>query len=69
MWCLGDLPIPPQCPVDRIILTRANAPYNERKWGFVNDIETHRKRYNILRLASIEDGFDNVSIWELENFQ
>jgi hypothetical protein len=68
-WCLGDFPIPPQCPVDRIILTRANAPRNERSWGFINDIETHRSRYQIIRQASIADGFDNVSIWELENFE
>lgn len=69
LWCLNHIPIPPQCPVDRIILTRANAPINERSWGFINDIETHRNRYNIIRQASLADGFDNVSIWELENFE
>lgn len=69
LWCLGDFPIPPQCPVDRIILIRANAPYNQRSWGHINDIETHRERYSIIRRASIADGFDNVSIWELENFE
>ena len=69
LWCLGEIPIPPQCPVDRIILTRANAPHNERSWGFIDDIETHRERYNIIRQASVNDGFDNVSIWELENFE
>lgn len=69
LWCLGDFPIPPQCPVDRIILTRANAPHNERSWCFIDDIETHRIRYDIIMQASIADGFDNVSIWELENFE
>lgn len=69
LWCLGKLPIPPQCPVDRIILTRANAPHNERSWGFINDIETHRERYDIIRQASVADGFDNVSIWELDTFE
>ena len=68
LWCLGEIPIPPQCPVDRIILTRANAPHNERSWGFINNIETHRERYDIIRQAAVADGFDNVSIWELENF-
>lgn len=69
LWCLGDFPIPPQCPVDSIILTRANAPRNQRKWCFVDDIETHRKRYQILRYASKADGYDNVSEWELAKFQ
>ena len=69
LWCLGDFPVPLQCPVDRIILTRANAPHNERSWGFINDIETHRERYDIIRQAAVADGFDNVSIWELENFE
>ena len=69
MWCLGTHPIPPQCPVDRIILTRAQAPNNQRSWGFIDDIEMHRDRYALIRNASIADGYDNVSIWELENFQ
>jgi len=69
MWCLGTHPIPPQCPVDRIILTRAQAPHNQRSWGFIDDIEMHRDRYALIRNASIADGYDNVSIWELENFQ
>jgi hypothetical protein len=68
LWCLDILPTPPQCPVDRIILTKANAPINERSWGHVNDIETHKNKYEIIRQQSIRDGFNNVSIWELDNF-
>jgi PIN domain nuclease of toxin-antitoxin system len=68
LWCLDKIPVPPKCPVDRIILTRANAPYNQRSWGYIDDIETHRERYHFIREAAIRDGFDNVSQWELENF-
>lgn len=68
LWCLDKISTPPQCPVDRIILTRAKAPYKERSWGFVDDIQTHRYKYNLIRQAAIKDGFDDVVKWELENF-
>lgn len=68
LWCLGKIPTPPQCPVDRIILTRAKAPYKQRSWGYVDDIETHREKYNLIRQAALKDGFDDVLKWELENF-
>lgn len=69
LWCLDKISTPPQCPVDRIILTRAKAPYNERSWGLVNDIQTHRYKYNLIRQAAIKEGFDDVLKWELENFK
>lgn len=68
LWCLDLLPQPPQCPVDRIILTRANAPYAQRSWGYVNDLEAHREKYNLIREKASIDGFENVVQWELENF-
>jgi len=69
LWCLEKIPIPPQCPVDRIILTRANTPYNERSWGFVNDINTHRRKYDLIRHAASAAGYQQVSEWELLNFE
>jgi hypothetical protein len=68
LWCMDLLPLPPQCPVDRIILTRANAPYNQRSWGFVNDIHIHREKYAILRTAARIAGFQSVPEWELFHF-
>lgn len=68
LWCLDLISTPPQCPVDRIILTRAKAPYSQRSWGYVNDIETHKIKYNYIRNAALKDGFDSVSEWELLNF-
>jgi hypothetical protein len=68
LWCLDIIPTPPQCPVDRIISSRARAPHNQRKWGFIDNIKLHRERYNLIKQVSIIDGYINVSEWELENF-
>ena len=68
LWCIGNFPLPPQCPVDRIILTRINAPYNERSWGFIDDIETHIEKINLIKLAAKRDGFESIAEWELLNF-
>jgi hypothetical protein len=68
LWCLGDIPTPPQCPIDRIILTKAKAPIYHRSWGAVNDIETHRLKYAFIKQKALSDGYNNVSLWELEHF-
>ncbi|MEY3984251.1 MAG: hypothetical protein RL160_1810 [Bacteroidota bacterium] len=68
MWCLGRIGIPPQCPVDRIILTRANAPLKDRSWGKVDSIEEHQRKYSIIQRKSKDDGFETTAEWELENF-
>ncbi len=68
LWCLEQISDTPQCPVDRKILTKADAPIYERSWGYVNDVETHRRKYQLIKQKSITDGFNNISQWELENF-
>lgn len=68
LWCLGIIKIPPQCPVDRIILTRINAPYNERSWGYIDDIETHNQKIKLIEEFAKSEGYDNMCEWELFNF-
>ena len=68
MWCLGLAPTPPQCPVDRIILTNAKAPYNKRSWGYVDSITEHKVLYDIIKQAAYQSGYTDVALWELENF-
>ncbi|GAP68288.1 hypothetical protein BA6E_102288 [Bacteroidales bacterium 6E] len=69
LWCLGKIPTPPQCPVDRKILTYANAPSNERSWGFVDDLNSHRHKYSYIRNAAANEGFEVVPEWELCSFK
>lgn len=68
LWCMDIIQTPPQAPIDRIILTKAKAPYSERGWTHVNDIETHRAKYEFLRSAAENEKFGNVSEWELSSF-
>lgn len=68
LWCMDEFPTPPQCPVDRIILTAAGAKIRDRSWGYVDDIETHRHKLSILQEAMRRDGFENLAIWELLKF-
>ena len=68
LWCLEKIPTPPQCPVDRVILTKAGANYNERSWGKVDTIDQHRKKYSFIKKAANKAGFEHASEWELINF-
>jgi hypothetical protein len=68
LWCLGLINTPPQCPVDRIILTRINLPINERKWGYIDDIEIHKNKIEKIKKTSQKEGYVNISEWELDNF-
>jgi hypothetical protein len=67
LWCLGFIPEPPQCPVDRIILTFANAPYAIRKWGCVNTLDEHQKRIRHLKSCSKPCAL-SLAEWELLSF-
>lgn len=69
LWCLNLISTPIHCPVDRTILTTANAPYNQRGWVNVDDIETHKSRIEILRAAAKRDGHSNLAVWELLQFR
>jgi hypothetical protein len=68
LWCLGDLNTPPQCPVDRIILTKIGVNYDDRKWGYVDSIEEHMRKYELIKEFAQSKGFDSTSEWELIAF-
>lgn len=64
LWCMGGRR-QPQCPVDRGILKVAKAQPSEQAWGYVNSIEEHRKKIDILRCAA---NGQHLAVWELRNF-
>ena len=68
LWCMGEISLPPQCPVDRIILTKISAPLNDRSWGYVDTIEEHNRKYEMIKVFARSQGFDNESEWELVAF-
>ncbi len=69
LWCMNLINEPPQCPIDRQILKIAGVSITELSWGFVNDIETHRRKYSYIKEAAQRDGFSSVSGWELSKFE
>jgi hypothetical protein len=64
LWCMGKIPRPPQCPVDRIILKKAGIKYPETNWAYVNSIEEHRGEMCFLNNKAVIAGL-HVADWEL----
>lgn len=70
LWCMGKVAIPPQCPVDRIILEKAGKKYPDTKWGYVNSIEEHRAKTKVLIAAkNAIDKSLSLAEWELLEFK
>jgi hypothetical protein len=40
LWCMGDVAMPPQCPVDSVVLGAAGARYPDTRWAYVNSVES-----------------------------
>ena len=57
--------MPPQCPVDAIILGKSGLKYPDTKWTHVNSIEEHRSQIQVLKKSA--KGAPLAS-WELETF-
>ena len=57
--------MPPACPVDRLMLTHAKAPYGLRTWTSTNDVARYRQQLECLRTAA--NGKD-LAVWELVEF-
>jgi hypothetical protein len=68
LWCLGKIPEPKICPVDRSILGKTNAANcRDIAWGYVNSIEEHRRKFNyIIEKAHLSNR--TVAQWELITF-
>ena len=67
LWCLGQVGRPPCCPVDRLILSAAGAPLNDRTWTTVDTTQDYRRQLGYLQAAADRSG-DPVAVWELINF-
>jgi hypothetical protein len=48
LWCMRLVDVPPLCPVDAIILKKAGAVYPVTNWGYVDTIDEHRAKVEIL---------------------
>ena len=69
LWCMGEIPTPPLCPVDAIILRVAGAVYPETNWGYVDTLAEHQAKVAVL-VAAKDQAAPNLSLaeWELGAF-
>ncbi len=65
-WCMGGSSIPPHCPVDRIILTKAKVTPLPN-WTMIDSPEEYQLCINALVRASSKDG-KKLAEWELSEF-
>lgn len=68
LWCLGLIPEPPHCPVDRLILKEVGLKYPDTKWGYVNNIGTHRNHIKLLSNVAYCCSL-SLAEWELKEFK
>lgn len=70
LWCLGKIPTPPQCPVDRntlLLLYTKNTP----SWTKIDKIEQYRFYINEIKkhITNSSDNSLSIAEWELIAFQ
>lgn len=65
LWCIGEIPEPPACPVDRRILEKVM----ERvpPWTNVNFVKEHQLMLSRLEVAARAEGL-SIAKWELLRF-
>ena len=65
MWCLKEIPEPPHCPLDKIIIDKL--AYKHRKsWTKTRDIETYKTL--VVELKKLA-GSKSLAVWELETYE
>jgi len=65
MWCLHEIPEPPHCPIDKVIIDKL--PYKHRtSWTKIRDIETYEGLVSELKKIA---GNKSLAVWELETYE
>lgn len=59
LWCLGLIPEPPHCPIDRIVLTEVGDSSN---WTEFDGVDSYREKINRIKALA---GEKSLSEWEL----
>lgn len=67
LWCLGRVCEPPSCPVDRIVLTLAEAPVSLRAWTTVDSWELYDQQLGFIRSKAAGES-QTLAVWELVHF-
>jgi len=68
LWCLGDIPVPPHCPIDRGIIDQLDIPKQERKkydWTKLDKIEDYRHLIGLCCKKAKMGKRESIAEWEL----
>lgn len=63
-WCLGYIPEPPHCPVDRIIIDKTQLK-GKVNWTEIEDEHEYRQVIEAVRKIA---GTESLARWELLNY-
>lgn len=65
-WCLGIIPEPPHCPIDRIVLGET-ALAGSLNWTEIDRIEDYDRAIDAVRSCAVAAG-QSIARWELVTF-
>jgi hypothetical protein len=66
LWCLGLIPEPPHCPVDRVVINKT-AFRSKIAWTQMIDLDTYRQVIEALR-ALADQSNQSLATWELHAY-
>ena len=65
LWCSGDIPVPPHCPLDAVVIARLPSSMYV-PWTQLDSIEAYVQLVGAARVAA---GDSSLSDWELRLYQ
>ena len=66
-WCLGEIAMPPHCPVDRIIQQKGLKSKHILNWTTIADVDKYLSIMHQIKLVAEEKG-QTIAEWELTEF-
>jgi hypothetical protein len=66
LWCLGTIPEPPHCPVDRVMIDKTRLK-GQVAWTQIEDLSVYRQVIAALREAALPSGL-SLAKWEFETY-
>ncbi len=68
MWCLGELEMPPHCPVDRTIQEKGLECSNPINWTTLDDMDQYLTIINKIKKEAARKN-QAIAEWELTVFE
>lgn len=66
LWCLGQLPMPPHCPIDSVIL-KMIPKFTQERWTKLDSVERYKAIIASAKTKAKEKGL-SLAAWELHEY-